>query len=411
MFKPLTLFLGVRYAINRQKEKRNTHFLSIVTLTSKVGLIISVATMIVVLSVMNGFDYEFQKRVLGMMAHVNIYAKHPISNWESLAHTLDSEKGIVSISPYIYMQGMLVSKDKMQKVMLKGVHPIKELQASSVGEFISSNKFKSLKARTFGIFIGDRMAKSLQVSIGDKVTLISPHFSITPGGLLPRTKRFTVLDIFHVGIGEIDTHLAITNVQDLAVFRYWDKYEVEGIRLKVRDVLDAPDVASKLKRKLKGSYYVNNWTLTYGDLYKAIHEQKYMVSILLFLIIGVAAFNIISTVVLVVHDRRNDIAILRTLGCTKGQIMSIFIIQGTLVGFSGTFIGSLLGAVISENITLVATYIEKLINYKFLNSKIYFIDYIPSSLKMEEVFVVSGIAILLSLLATIYPAWDATRDY
>jgi lipoprotein-releasing system permease protein len=246
--------------------------------------------------------------------------------------------------------------------------------------------------------------------MGDKVTFVAPEVTVTPAGMFPRLKRFTVVGIFHVGAGEIDGHLALTHVQDLARLQRWQPDQVQGIRLKFADLFEAPRTAWALAQTLgEGDYYARDWTRTHGNLYQAIRMEKAMIGLLLLLIVAVAAFNIISTLVMVVNDKKGDIAILRTLGATPGQIMAIFMVQGTVIGVVGTLIGTVLGIIAALNVSAAIAGLEVLIGHKFLNSDVYFIDYLPSQVQSQDVLMVGGAALILSFLATLYPAWRAAR--
>ena len=262
----------------------------------------------------------------------------------------------------------------------------------------------------FGMVLGDKAAAKLGVGLGDKVTFVAPEVTVTPAGMFPRLKRFTVVGIFHVGAGEIDGHLALTHVQDLARLQRWQADQVQGIRLKFADLFEAPRTAWALAQTLgEGDYYARDWTRTHGNLYQAIRMEKAMIGLLLLLIVAVAAFNIISTLVMVVTDKKGDIAILRTLGATPRQIMAIFMVQGTVIGVFGTAIGAVLGCLAALNISSAIAALEGLLGIKFLNADVYFIDYLPSQLMLADVLLVCGAALILSFFATLYPAWRAAR--
>jgi lipoprotein-releasing system permease protein len=258
--------------------------------------------------------------------------------------------------------------------------------------------------------LGDKAAAKLGVGLGDKVTFVAPEVTVTPAGMFPRLKRFTVVGIFHVGAGEIDGHLALTHVQDLARLQRWQPDQVQGIRLKFADLFEAPRTAWALAQTLgEGDFYARDWTRTHGNLYQAIRMEKAMIGLLLLLIVAVAAFNIISTLVMVVTDKKGDIAILRTLGATPRQIMAIFMVQGTVIGVFGTAIGAVLGCLAALNISSAIAALERLLGIKFLNADVYFIDYLPSQLMLADVLLVCGAALILSFFATLYPAWRAAR--
>jgi lipoprotein-releasing system permease protein len=406
MFRPLFVFIGTRYT----RAKRRNHFVSFISLTSMIGLALGVLVMIVVLSVMNGFDHEMRSRVLGMVPHATIESPTPLSDWRSLGDKAMANKQVLAVAPFSQMQGLLTNNGKVSKVLINAVDPVEEAKVSIIGNFFKQGSLDSLKAGDFGIVIGDNAAKKLGVGMGDKITFVSPEVSVTPAGMFPRLKRFTVVGIFHVGAGEIDGYLAMTNVEDLARLQRWPRDQVQGIRLKFDDLFQAPRIAWQLAQSLgQGDFYAHDWTRTHGNLYQAIRMEKAMIGLLLLLIVAVAAFNIISTLVMVVNDKKGDIAILRTLGATPRQIMAIFMVQGTVIGVIGTAIGALLGIFAALNVSAAIAGIERLLGIKFLNADVYFIDYLPSQLLTSDVVMVCGAALLLSFLATLYPAWRAAR--
>ncbi|CAE6926220.1 MULTISPECIES: lipoprotein-releasing ABC transporter permease subunit [Pseudomonas] len=406
MFRPLFVFIGTRYT----RAKRRNHFVSFISLTSMIGLALGVLVMIVVLSVMNGFDHEMRSRVLGMVPHATIESPTPLSDWRSLGDKAMANKQVLAVAPFSQMQGLLTNNGKVSKVLINAVDPVEEAKVSIIGNFFKQGSLDSLKAGEFGIVIGDNAAKKLGVGMGDKITFVSPEVSVTPAGMFPRLKRFTVVGIFHVGAGEIDGYLAMTNVEDLARLQRWPRDQVQGIRLKFDDLFQAPRIAWQLAQSLgQGDFYARDWTRTHGNLYQAIRMEKAMIGLLLLLIVAVAAFNIISTLVMVVNDKKGDIAILRTLGATPRQIMAIFMVQGTVIGVIGTAIGALLGIFAALNVSAAIAGIERLLGIKFLNADVYFIDYLPSQLLTSDVVMVCGAALLLSFLATLYPAWRAAR--
>ncbi|MFJ1340025.1 lipoprotein-releasing ABC transporter permease subunit [Pseudomonas caricapapayae] len=406
MFRPLFVFIGTRYT----RAKRRNHFVSFISLTSMIGLALGVVVMIVVLSVMNGFDHEMRTRVLGMVPHATLETGQPINDWPALAKQVKQNPQVVAVAPFTQMQGLLTHEGKVQKVLLNGIDPAQERQVSIIDNFIREGKLDALAPGEFGIMIGDKAATKLGVGIGDKLTFVAPEVTVTPAGMFPRMKRFTVVGIFHVGAGEIDGYLGLTNLSDLSRLHRWKADQVQGLRLKFDDLFQAPrttwDIAQKLGDR---EFYARDWTRTHGNLYQAIRMEKAMIGLLLLLIVAVAAFNIISTLVMVVNDKKGDIAILRTLGSTPGQIMAIFMVQGTVIGVVGTLIGGVVGIAAALNVSAAIAGLETLIGHKFLNADVYFIDYLPSQVMAEDVWMVCGAALVLSFLATLYPAWRAAR--
>ncbi|WP_431080147.1 lipoprotein-releasing ABC transporter permease subunit [Pseudomonas thivervalensis] len=406
MFRPLFVFIGTRYT----RAKRRNHFVSFISLTSIIGLALGVVVMIVVLSVMNGFDHEMRTRVLGMVPHATLETGEAISDWPSLAAKVKQNPQVLAVAPFTQMQGLLTNDGKVSKVLLNGIDPGLERQVSIIDNFMQQGKLDDLAPGSFGIVIGDKAAAKLGLAIGDKLTFVAPEVTVTPGGMFPRMKRFTVVGIFHVGAGELDGYLGVTNLQDLARLHRWKPDQVQGLRLKFDDLFQAPRVAWTIAQQLgEDRYYARDWTRTHGNLYQAIRMEKAMIGLLLLLIVAVAAFNIISTLVMVVNDKKGDIAILRTLGATPGQIMRIFMVQGTVIGVIGTFVGALVGMFAALNVSAAIAGLEGLIGHKFLNADVYFIDYLPSQLQSDDVLMVCGAALVLSFLATLYPAWRAAR--
>lgn len=406
MFRPLFVYIGTRYT----RAKRRNHFVSFISLTSMIGLALGVVVMIVVLSVMNGFDHEMRTRVLGMVPHATLETGQPINDWPALADKVKQNASVLEAAPFTQMQGLLTHEGKVQKVLLNGIDPAQERKVSIIGDFIREGRLEDLAPGEFGILIGDKAAARLGVGIGDKVTFVAPEVTVTPAGMFPRMKRFTVVGTFHVGAGEIDGYLGLTNLSDLSRLHRWKADQVQGLRLKFDDLFQAPRNAYNIARELGDrEYYTRDWTRSYGNLYQAIRMEKAMIGLLLLLIVAVAAFNIISTLVMVVNDKRGDIAILRTLGSTPGQIMRIFMVQGTVIGVVGTAIGAAVGILAALNVSAAIAGLERLIGHKFLNADVYFIDYLPSRILAEDVWMVCGAALVLSFLATLYPAWRAAR--
>ncbi|GGJ81220.1 lipoprotein-releasing ABC transporter permease subunit [Pseudomonas matsuisoli] len=407
MFRPLSLYIGSRYT----RAKRRNHFVSFISLTSIIGLALGVLVMIVVLSVMNGFDREMRERVLGLVPHVSVESPEPIKDWRSLAKELQAHSGVLAVAPYTQMQGLLTSTGEAQKVLVDAIDPAEEAKVSIINRFFKPGEgsLDALKPGEFGIVLGDTAAKRLGVGVGDKVTFVAPEVSVTPAGMFPRMKRFTVVGLFHVGAGELDGYLALTHYNDAARLKRWPGDEVQGVRLKLEDLFQAPQTGWELSEKLGQRYYARDWTRTHGNLYQAIRMEKSIIGLLLLLIVAVAAFNIISTLVMVVNDKRSDIAILRTLGATPGQIMRIFMVQGTVIGVFGTAIGGVLGVLAALNVSAGIALLERVMGHKFLSADVYFIDYLPSEVLVSDVILICSAALVLGFLATLYPAWRAAR--
>ncbi|MFK0570915.1 lipoprotein-releasing ABC transporter permease subunit [Endozoicomonas sp.] len=404
MFRPLPLFIGLRYT----RAKRRNHFISFISGTSMVGLTLGVSVLIIVLSVMNGFDRELKQRVLGMVPHATITAAGGgIEDWEELVTTIPEKEGIAAAAPFVDAQGMLTNGGQVRGTLVYGVDPAYERKVSIISDHMKQGALEDLKPGEFGILLGEILANYLGVAVGDKVTMVLPEASVNLAGVLPRLKRFTVVGTFSVG-ADVDGNLAYTHQEDLARFLRVPE-GVTGIRLKMDDLFAAPKLAWDVAVTLPGRYYVQDWTRTHGRLFQAIQMEKTMVGLLLTLIVAVAAFNIVSTLVMVVTDKQGDIAILRTFGASPKMIMGIFMVQGSLIGVIGTLLGVALGVAGALNVSGIVSALEKLLGIHFLSPDVYFISYLPSELMWQDVAVISISGLLMSFLATLYPAWRASR--
>ena len=406
MFRPLSAFIGLRYT----RAKRRNHFISFISLTSMVGLALGVLVMILVLSVMNGFDRELRTRILGMVPHATITSYQPVSDWTALADIARKNSQVVAAAPFTQLQGMLSSSGTVQPVLVNAVLPEAEKDVSIISNHMVQGRLDDLAPGEFGIIIGEITARRFRVNTGDKLTFIMPEATVTPAGVFPRLKRFTVVGIFKVG-AELDSSLALIHVGDAASLNRWADGQVEGIRLKLKDLFKAPQVAWEITGTLPGGadYVAHDWTRSHGNLFQAIQMEKTMIGLLLLLIVAVAAFNIISTLVMVVTDKKGDIAILRTLGMTPRQIMLVFMVQGSVIGVTGTLIGGVLGVIAALNVTAWVAWLETFLGHKFLSSDVYFINYLPSELRGGDVVLICTAALTMSFLATLYPAWRAAR--
>ena len=404
MFRPVPFFVGLRYT----RAKRRNHFISFISGTSMVGLTLGVAVLIIVLSVMNGFDRELKQRVLGMVAHATITSAHGgLDGWEQMLEDIPKTEGIVAAAPFVDAQGMLTNGDQVRGAMIYGIDPGYEKQVSIISDHMSIGALEDLKPGEFGILLGDILATYLGVTTGDKVTLVLPEASVNLAGVLPRLKRFTVVGTFSVG-ADVDGNLAYTHIQDAARFLRVPE-GVTGIRLKMENLFAAPRLSWDVAMDLPGRYYVQDWTRTHGRLFQAIQMEKTMVGLLLTLIVAVAAFNIVSTLVMVVTDKKGDIAILRTFGASPKTIMAIFMVQGSLIGIIGTFLGIIFGILGALNVSTIVAALESVLGIRFLSPDVYFISYLPSQLMWQDVAVISISGLLMSFLATLYPAWRASK--
>lgn len=401
MFKPFSVFVGLRYTGARARNG----FISVITLISALGLVLGVAVLITVLSVMNGFDHQLETRILGMVTHLTVTSRQPVKDWQGLAQKVSENPQVEGVAPYSQLQAMLTSGSRVSPSLVTGIKPGQEKKVSIVDDFMESGSLTSLTKDSFNIVLGYRIAKKLGVGLGDKIVLIMPEASLSPAGVMPRFKRFTVSGIFRTR-SQVDGILAYVNIHDAGRLLHHPN-AVQGVRVRLKDLFKAPLVGWQLENKLGPSYYTTDWTRTQGSLFQAIQMEKTMMTLLLSFIVAVAAFNIVSSQVMLVTEKRANIAVMRTLGATPGAIMRIFMVQGMLVGLAGTAMGLLLGITLATHITEIANWIEAVFHTQLF--KAYFINYLPSRLEWPDVWHVSLLAVVLTFLATIYPSWRASR--
>jgi lipoprotein-releasing system permease protein len=404
MFRPLSIFIGIRYT----GAKRRNHFISFISMTSMIGLALGVLAMIVVLSVMNGFQKEMSTRILGMVPHASIAGTQPLNDWQVVADAARQHPEVVAAVPFAELEGMLSVRGAMQPVQLHGIDPALEPQVSIIDQHMQKGRLSDLREGDFGVVIGEITARRFQLGVGDKLALIVPELSSVPGGISPRMQRLNVVGIFKVG-AELDSSLALIHVADAAYIQRMQPGQVQSVRLKLKDLYQAPQVAAQVVSELGQGYVSSDWTLTQGSLFSAMKMEKTMIGLLLLLIVAVAAFNIIATLIMVVADKGADIAILRTLGATPGQIMGIFMVQGTVIGVIGTLVGAVLGIFAALNVSQLVGWIERLSGQQVMSSDVYFISNLPSELLLSDVVLICGAAFTLSFLATVYPSWRAAR--
>ena len=404
MFRPLSIFIGIRYT----GAKRRNHFISFISMTSMIGLALGVLAMIVVLSVMNGFQKEMSTRILGMVPHASIAGAQPLDDWQQVAAAAKNNPQVVAAVPFAELEGMLSVRGAMQPVQLHGIDPALEPQVSIIDKHMQQGRLSDLREGEFGVVLGEITARRFQLRVGDKLALIVPELSSVPGGISPRMQRLNVVGIFKVG-AELDSSLALIHVADAAHIQRMQPGQVQSVRLKLKDLYQAPQVAAQILSELGAGYSSADWTLTQGSLFSAMKMEKTMIGLLLLLIVAVAAFNIIATLIMVVADKGADIAILRTLGATPGQIMGVFMVQGTVIGVIGTVIGALLGILAALNVSQLVAWIERLSGQQVMSSDVYFISNLPSELLLSDVLLICGAAFSLSFLATVYPSWRAAQ--
>jgi lipoprotein-releasing system permease protein len=407
MYRPYELYIGLRYT----HTKRRTHFISFISLISMLGIALGVTALITVLSVMNGFERELRDRILGMASHATITTfSGQLSDWRDLSALFKGRDDILASAPYVSGESMLSNGKRVTGGILRGIMPELEGGVSDVVTHIKHGDLNQLRPGEYGIVLGSEMAVALGVATGDSVTVVSPQINIGPTGLLPRLRRFTVVGIFEVGMYEYDRGVALVHIEDAArLFQLGDN--VTGLRLKLDDIFLAPEVSRRITRELQGDYRVEDWTRQHANFFRAVKTEKRVMFIILTLIVAVAAFNIVSTLIMVVTDKRSDIAILRTLGASPRSIMTIFIIQGVFIGLLGTALGVAGGVGLALNVETIVPAIEQLFNVQFLAADVYYISDVPSELHWNDVWVMAGVAIVLSLLATLYPAWRAARTH
>lgn len=405
MFKPLILYIGLRYT----RAKRRTQFISFITFTSVLGIALGVTALITVLSVMNGFEAELRERILGMTAHSTISGHGgQLQDWQSLADQTRSMPHVRGAAPYIQGQVMVNADRQVSGTLVQGVLPEYEPQVSEVADKMKQGHLDNLKSGEFGIVLGAELASHLGVFMGDKVTIITPQVNSTPAGILPRLKRFTVVGIFQVGMFEYDRNMAIIHLDDAAkLFRI--EPAVSGLRLKLDDLFNAPLITQSMADALGTEYIVSDWTRSHSNFFRAVQTEKRAMFIILLLIVAVAAFNIVSTLVMVVTDKRGDIAILKTQGLSNLSVMGIFIVLGCVIGSVGTLLGTLGGVTLALNVETIVPAIEKAFGVQFMAADVYYISQVPSKLIWLDVYWIAGMAFFLSLLATLYPAWQASR--
>jgi lipoprotein-releasing system permease protein len=399
--------LGWRYT-RAGKRTTGNGFISFISLISMSGIALGVAALIVVLSVMNGFQRDVRDRMLSVLAHVEIFSPTgSMPDWRKTAHEAFLNKEVIGAAPYVEAQALLTRQDTVSGVALRGVDPALEGQVSDIDKEMTAGKLTDLKPGQFGIVLGGELATNLGVVAGDKITLVAPEGTITPAGMLPRLKQFTVVGIFESGHYEYDSSLALIDMADAqALFRL---PAPTGVRLKLKDMQRAPEVARQLSHTLSGDLYLRDWTQQNKTWFSAVQIEKRMMFIILTLIIAVAAFNLVSSLVMTVTDKQADIAILRTLGAQPGSIMKIFVVQGVTIGFIGTILGVAFGSLIAATIPVTVPMIEHAFHVQFLPPSVYFISELPSDLELSDVTRIGIIAFVLSSLATLYPSWRAAR--
>ncbi len=401
--------IGLRYTRARNRASGRNQFISFISLMSMAGIGLGVAALIVVLSVMNGFQKELRSRILGVASHVQITGPdNRLARWQDVLERARKHPLVEVAAPYVNAQAMLSVDSLVRGSVIRGILPEDEARVADMGRQMVVGQLDALKPGEFGIILGIELARALAVRPGGRVTLIAPQGLVTPAGLLPRLKQFTVVGIFEIGMFEYDSSLALVHLQDAQrLYQLGD--DVSGVRLRLSDLFQSRPVSRDLTVSLGGDVYISDWTRSHANFFRAVQIEKNVMFIILTLIVAVAAFNIVSTLVMVVTDKQADIAILRTLGATPASIMKIFIVQGALIGVIGTLAGLGCGVLLALNIDVVVPFLENLFSIKFLSKEVYYITDLPSDLQGADVLTVGLVSLILSLAATLYPSWRASR--
>ena len=405
MFQPLPLYLGLRYT----RARRRNHFVSFISLTSMLGIALGVTVLITVLSVMNGFQTELRSRILGMVSHATVQGfNEPLQDWRGVLGRLDDDPRVAGAAPFVDGEVMLTHGSQVTGALIRGVDPSLEPRVSEVGGHMVAGALDALVPGEWNIILGRSLALSLGVGVGDRVTVVSPEARMSVAGVLPRIRRFTVVGLFSVDMSQYDRSLAVMHLEDAAALFRLDR-GVTGVRLRFDDLMAAPRLSRAIAAELPGVLRVTDWTMQHRNFFRAVQTEKTAMFVILLLIVGVAAFNIVSTLVMVVTDKQADIAILRTLGAAPRTIMAVFVVQGSVIGVIGTLLGVAGGVALALNVETIVPLIEQLLGIRFLSPDVYLISELPSELHTEDVSRITVAALVLSLLATLYPAWRAAK--
>jgi lipoprotein-releasing system permease protein len=403
VLKPYEFFIAIRHLRSRNRNR----FVSFISLISVVGIALSVAVLIVVLSVMNGFEYEVRNRILSVVPHATITGLNGrIEDWQFLLDTVTADPEVIATAPFVKGQGMLVGKSGIAGVQLRGVLPMRETDVSGAAELVGTDVLQSLQSRSYRIVIGRELARRLGVEVGDRIILMTTQGSMTPVGLMPRMRRFEVAGIFYAGMYEFDRSLAYIHIEDGARLMGMGN-AVSGISLAVTEPLEANRIVRSGARVYGGGVYVSDWTREHANFFRSIELTKSIIFVILLLVVTVAAFNIVSTLVMVVREKAAEIAILRSMGASSKSILLIFITEGTLIGLVGTCLGLLLGLLLAINLGSIVGFIEILLGVHFVAPDVYFISELPSEVQADDVVRICAVAFILTVLATVYPALRA----
>ncbi len=405
MFTPLELFIGQRYT----HSQRRNRFISFISFASMLGILLGVMVLITVLSIMNGFEKELRDKILGVVSHVTVSGTNgQLADWTAKIDGLKAQQHVIGAAPYVQKQVMLTNGNLMRGIVLQGIDPKLQSQVSDVNFKMLEGSFNSLAPRDYGIVLGVEVATALGVMPGDKVTVIVPQVQVTPAGILPRLKRFTVTGIYQIGHPEYDGMTGFVELSDASrLFRLSDN--IGGIRLKLDDLFAAPAIGHELQTQLGKEFEVVDWSEEHGSFFRAVKTERIAMTLILFLVVCVALFNLVASLMMAVNDKESDIAILRTFGMSGQRIMRIFMIQGSIIGIFGTLVGVGLGVWLSLNIDTVIPFLENTFGFKIFSSDVFYISEIPSDMRWENVIWIGVASLIASVLATIYPAWRASQ--
>jgi lipoprotein-releasing system permease protein len=399
------LFIGLRYTRSRQR----TRFISVISLISIVGIALGMTVLITVLSVFNGFQREVRTRMLSAVAHVQVQGLgETLPDWRSIAAAAAKHPEVKATAPYVSAQGLLTSGGSVRGTFLRGIVPELEENVDDLARNMTRGQLSSLKSGEYNIILGEPLARALGAIPGDRIVLVAPQGQVTPAGVIPRLRQFTVTGTFNIGHYEIDSTLALVHIED-AQRLYFLGEQVSGVRLKLEDLFRAQTVSRELLSYLPSNVSITDWTRMNATYFRAVDLEKRMMSLLLFFIIAIAAFNLVSSLFMVVKEKNADIAILRTLGASPGGVMRIFMIQGIVIGAVGVICGIVFGVLGALNVDVIVSFVERVFGFKFLPQEVYQIVDLPSELRSSDVISTAIIAFTLSALATIYPSWRASR--
>jgi len=401
---PVELFIGLRYT----SAKRRNHFISFISMISMLGITLGVMALIVVLSVMNGFEQELKGRILGMVSHVTVSSfDNKLKDWQGLSEKVLQNKQVTGTAPYVDAEAMLSNLASVSGAIVRGINPEFEPAVSEIHNHMVFGKLDDLVAGEYGIVLGSGLASNLDVVPGDRITMITPQSTVSPLGFLPRLRRFKVVGLFEIGVYEYDRSSALIHAEDASTLFRLDG-AMTGLRLKISDMDKAPLVRHELRKQLGVDYWVSDWTLRHSNYFKAVQTEKTVMFIILSLIVAVAAFNIVSTLVMVVTDKQADIAILRTIGLSPASVTMVFMVQGTMIGFVGTVFGVATGVTLASYIDVIVPALENLFHTQFLPTGVYPITELPAEMKLSDVIRIAILSFSLSVIATIYPALKAS---